>query len=252
MVMGVPVPAPTRVENPQAHDLYLQGRNLWTTRDREKTEQAIELYQQALKLDPNYALAWMGIADAYGLMAANGQMPAHLAIQDCEEAAAKAISLEPSLAEAHAPLGLLKMNQWDWRAADEEIQRSIVLNPNYDRAYVRAGLVRFYLGDFAEADRLIRRAETLRPYSLSLPIIRAELYYYARRYDDALDLSRHVQTIDPAMLRRERWRLVRCCKSAVVARHCRSFCQMGGVGVETEQIWRPICLRWAGVTKRER
>jgi TolB-like protein len=196
--LGTPVPAlPSRAENPKAHDLYLQGRNLWAKRDRQDTEQAIVLFQQALAVDPNYALAWMGIADAYGLMTFHGFFPVHAGIERGEAAANRAVALDPLLAEAHAALGLLKMSQWDWRAADAEYQRAISLNPSYDRAYERAGIVRFYLGDFAGAERLMRQSETLNPWSPALPMIRAEAYYYARRYSDALDLCHKVQTIDP-------------------------------------------------------
>ena len=163
---AITVPALRRPpENPKAHDLYLQGRNLWALRTRESAEHAIQLFRQTLAIDPNYALADMGIADAYVLTAA---------------------------------LGLLKGIAWDYQGAAAEYSRAIALNPSYDRAYIRLGTLRFSLGDFAGAEKLMREAETLNPYSMALPMIRAELYYYARRYQDAIDLSHEVLRMDAA------------------------------------------------------
>jgi TolB-like protein/Flp pilus assembly protein TadD len=197
--MGVKLPPvlSARPENPQAHDLYFAARALWATRDAEKTRQAIGLFQQALTIDPGYALAYMGIADAYGLMMAHGQIDYSTAVGRGEQAARKALELDPSLAEAHAALGLIESARWQWNDAAAEYQRAIELNPSYDRAFVRAGVNRFVLGDFVSAERLMRESERLNPYSVSLPLIRAELYYYWRRYNDSEDLIRDVQKAEP-------------------------------------------------------
>jgi TolB-like protein len=194
--LGLSLPALPRPENPQAHDLFLEGRNLWATQGKAESQQAIALYQRALKLDPNYALAYMGIADTYGLMTVNGLIEPREGIAKGELAARKAIQLDPGLAEAHAALGLLKTAAWDWNGAEHEYRQAIGLNPSYGRAYERAGVLRFYAGDFPGAERMMRQAETLSPYSLLLPLIRAELYYYWRRYDESVKLIRRVQTVD--------------------------------------------------------
>jgi TolB-like protein/Tfp pilus assembly protein PilF len=197
--MGVQLPPvlSARPENPQAHDLYFAARALWATREVEKTRQAIGLFQQALTIDPGYALAYVGIADAYGLMMAHGQIDYSTAVGRGEQAARKALELDPSLAEAHAALGLIESARWQWNDAAAEYQRAIELNPSYDRAFVRAGVNRFVLGDFVSAERLMRQSERLNPYSVSLPLIRAELYYYWRRYNDSEDLIRDVQKAEP-------------------------------------------------------
>jgi TolB-like protein len=195
--LGVKLPALVRTENPKAHDLFLAGRALWATRTPVNINKAIALYQQALQIDPNYALAYVGIADSYGLLAAHSQIDAKTGIELGERAARKALQIDPSLAEAHAALGLLDYDHWKWKEAEAEFQRAIDLNPSYDRAYSRAGIVRFYLGDFPAAERLIRESEQLNPYAMSLPLIRAELYYYWRRYDDSEDLIRQVQKAEP-------------------------------------------------------
>jgi tetratricopeptide (TPR) repeat protein len=195
--MGLEPVRRARAENPKAHDLFLAGRALWATRERTKILEAIGLFEQAIAVDPNDALAYMGLADAYGLMTMNVQIGAQEGILKGEKAAAKALELDPKLAEAHAAMGMLKVAQWDWKTADDEYRRAIELNPSYDRAYVRAGVVRFYLGDFAAAERLIREAEALNPYALSLPLIRAEVYYYSRRYSEEEALVRAVQVAEP-------------------------------------------------------
>ncbi|MDR3702605.1 MAG: hypothetical protein P4L56_23365 [Candidatus Sulfopaludibacter sp.] len=186
-----------RPENPQAHNLYFAARALWATREAEKTRQAIGLFQQALSIDPGYALAYAGIADAYGLMMAHGQIDYSTAVGRGEQAARRALELDPSLAEAHAALGLIESARWQWNAAAAEYQRAIELNPSYDRAFERAGVNRFELGDFVSAERLLRESERLNPYSMALPLIRAELYYYWRRYNDSEDLIRDVQRAEP-------------------------------------------------------
>ena len=123
--------------------------------------------EQALTIDPGYALAYAGIADAYGLMMAHGQMDYSTAVGRGEQAARKALELDPSLAEAHAALGLIESARWQWNDAAAEYQRAIELNPSYDRAFVRAGVNRFELGDFVSAERLMRESERLNPYSIS-------------------------------------------------------------------------------------
>jgi TolB-like protein/Tfp pilus assembly protein PilF len=195
--LRVNLPALVRTENPKAHDLFFAGRSLWATRTPANINDAIALYRQALQLDPNYALAYVGIADAYGIMAAHSQIDVKTGVELGEQAARRALHIDPSLAEAHAALGLLDYDQWKWKDADTEFQLAIQLNPSYDRAYSREGIVRFYLGDFPAAERLIRESEHLNPYAMSLPLIRAELYYYWRRFDDSEDLIREVQKAEP-------------------------------------------------------
>jgi TolB-like protein/cytochrome c-type biogenesis protein CcmH/NrfG len=194
--LGVAFPRIARSENPQAHDLFLEGRNLWATRKEKEGQESIALFERALKLDPAYALAYMGIADAYGLMTLHGEVDPATGIRKAKQAALKALELDPTLAEAHSALGLVDFVSWDWKGAEQEYQRAIELNPSYDRPYVRLGALRFYAGDFRNAEQLIIQAESLSPYSLSLPIIRSQLYYYAHRYDDSVKLVREVQKVD--------------------------------------------------------
>jgi tetratricopeptide (TPR) repeat protein/TolB-like protein len=195
--MTLPAVASSRPEIPKAHDLFFAGRTLWATREAGKTREAIGLFQQALAIDPNYALAYMGIADAYALMVSHAQIDSRIGLERGEAAARKALELDPSLAEAHAALGLIVGQEGHMKEAEIEYLRAIELNPSYDRAYAREGTLKFSLGDFPAAERLLRESERLNPYAMSLPLIRAEIYYNWRRYKDSEDLIHQVQTADP-------------------------------------------------------
>jgi tetratricopeptide (TPR) repeat protein len=173
--------------------LYLQGRVLAAIQIYGRTQEAFGLYRKALQIDPDYALAWMGIADAYALMTQNGQIRFADGAAEAEKAAARAIALEADLAEAHASLGRIRMTEWRWTEADRVLKRAIELNPSYDRA----GLLKYYLGDFATGETLIRKAETLSPYSLAIPMLRAQGYIVTRRYQDALDLCKSIRKLNP-------------------------------------------------------
>ena len=194
--LGVMQPA-GHAENPQAHDLFFAGRTLWATRDPVKCREAIRLFEQAVGIDPGYALAYMGIADTYAMMAANDQIETKTALERGLPAVRKALELDPYLAEAHAALAVFECLQRDFKAGDAEYQRAIELNPNYDRAYEREGVLRMTMGDFPGGERLLLESERLNPYAMALPLIRAELYYYWRRYDESEALIRVVLKADP-------------------------------------------------------
>src|SRR5262249_21953576 len=115
-------------DNPEAYQLYLRGRYLWNM--RMSMSKSVEYFQKAIDLDPNYALACAGLADAYQL-AGRANWPREENFAEAEAAALKALAIDDELAEAHASLGLLKMQQWDWLTAKKHLKRAIELNPNY-------------------------------------------------------------------------------------------------------------------------
>ncbi len=155
------------VENPEAHDLYLQARYLWSTRNRDALEQSVLLFKQAIAKDPSYARAYAGLADSYIVMATNSQqIPVATAVPLVRDAAAKALQIDPTLAEPHATLGLLKSKfDWDFAGAQEEFQRSIALNPGYATAHHWAGLNLTAMGQFEDANAELRKAQELDPLS---------------------------------------------------------------------------------------
>src|SRR5208283_4179798 len=194
-VLRVPVgrtlrPIKRDTQNAEAHDLYLQGRYLWSKRDPADMRESARLFQRAIDDDPNYALAYAGLADAFTVMAVNRQMSPATALPRATAAVQRALELDPNLAQAHATLGLLKSQcSWDWRGAEQEFRRAIELQPNYAEAHHWAGLNYMMVGQYAAAEAELRQAQVLDPLSLMITEGLAENFLYSRRYDDAIATS---------------------------------------------------------------
>jgi adenylate cyclase len=176
-------------ENAEAHDLYLRGRYLWHTRQLPDMLESIQLFERAIKDDPNYALAYAGLGDTYTVMAINTQMTPAEAIPRAKAALQRALELDPTLARVHATWGLLKSQcEWDWRGAEQEFRKAIELDPNYAPAYHWAALDYMELGQFELADAEFRKAQVLDPMSPMITEGRSENFKDARRYDDAINI----------------------------------------------------------------
>jgi TolB-like protein/class 3 adenylate cyclase/Flp pilus assembly protein TadD len=186
-------------ESTEAHQLYLKGRFFWNKRTGNDLKKSIDYFQQAIAADPNYALAYAGVADAYVFL------PGYTAgaPRDCYPkamaAAKKALELDDTLAEAHTTLALaLWYYDFDFSQANREFQRAIELNPNYATGHQQYGNNTLSaLGRFDEAIAEGKRAVELDPLSL---VINADLgmnYYYARRYDEAISQLRKTLEMDP-------------------------------------------------------
>ena len=186
-------------ENTEAHQLYLKGRFFWNKRTGNDLKKSLEYFQQAIAIDPNYALAYAGVADAYVFL------PGYTAgvPRDCYPkamaAAKKALELDDTLAEAHTTLALaLWYSDFDFSQANKEFQRAIELNPNYATGHQQYGNNTLSaLGRFDEAIAEGKRAVELDPLSL---VINADLgmnYCYARRYDEAAAQLRKTLEMDP-------------------------------------------------------
>jgi TolB-like protein/Tfp pilus assembly protein PilF len=182
-----------------ANDFYHKGRSLWEKRTGDNIPKAIGFYEQAIAHDPNYALAYAGMANAYVLLPFyTGTARRSDSYTKAKEAALKALQLDPKVAEAHAALGKLNFFQMDLAGSVREYQRAIELKPNYATAHQWLGndsLVSY--GRFDEAIAEGKRAVELDPLS---PVINADLgvtLYLARRYDDAIGQLRKTLAIDP-------------------------------------------------------
>ena len=186
-------------ENAEAHQLYLKGRFFWNKRTANDLKKSVDYYQQALTADPNYALAYAGIADAYVFLPGyTGGIPQDY-YPKAMAAAKKALGLDDTLAEAHTTLGLaLWYYDLDFAQANREFQRAIELNPNYATAHQQYGNNTLSaLGRFDEAIAEGKRAVALDPLSL---VINADLgmnYYFARRYDEAAAQLHKTLEMDP-------------------------------------------------------
>ena len=185
-------------ENPEAHELYLQGRYFWSKRGVHEMERSIELFEGAIQKDPSYAPAYAGLADTYAVMMANLQMSPARAVPLAKAAAMRALELNPQMAEAHASLGLVKSKgEWDWRGGEQEFRRAIALSPSYATAHHWLGVHLTVMGRFEEADAELRKAELLDPLSLMITDGLAENRLYWRRYDDAIEQVKRMRELNP-------------------------------------------------------
>ena len=172
-------------ENPEAHRLYLLGRYEFGKYSEAGWTSSIRYYEQALKLDPNYALAYCGLADTYAYMG-GVVMPSKEAVVKEKEFAQRAIQLEPQLAEAHLSLACALAGAFDWRDAHVEFDRAIELNPNLAWAYE---IYAWFLGGLGRLDEAIakdKKAIELDPLNSFFQSALAYYLYHARRYDDAI------------------------------------------------------------------
>jgi Flp pilus assembly protein TadD len=158
----------SNVADPEAHEDYLKGRYFWNKRNRDSLWKAIQYFERATQREPNYASAYAGLADAY-LVLGNGFIAAEEAYPKARAAARKALFLDETNAEAHASLGLLKLeDENDWEGADRELRRSIQLNPGYVTAHGWHAYLLFQTGHGADAVPEVELAVRLNPlYPLS-------------------------------------------------------------------------------------
>jgi TolB-like protein/Flp pilus assembly protein TadD len=186
-------------ENSAAHDLYLKGRFFWNKRSASELEKALGYYQQATDEDPNYALAWSGIADVYVLLPLFGGANPEDAYPKAKEAANKAVVLDPNLAEPHAALGLLaSIFDFDVALAMREFEKAIALNPNYATAHHWFGnSVLEAIGDFDRSISEMKRAVELDPLSIPINGDLGVAFYYAGRYPEAIAQLRKAVDLDP-------------------------------------------------------
>jgi eukaryotic-like serine/threonine-protein kinase len=168
--------------NAEAYRLYLLGRSYWNKRGRENIEKSIDYFQQAIGIDPNFALAFAGLAEAY---AQPSQQPAGMA--KARLAAQKALSLDDGLAEAHTALArVLAYHDYDFSGAERELQRAMDLDPGFAQAHARYGALLMNLGKFEAAEPKYRRALELEPLSLDFNTGYGSMLANARRYDEAI------------------------------------------------------------------
>ena len=191
--------AARRPQDPEAHQLYLRGRFHWNKRDPENFKRAISYFEQALELAPDYALVYAGLADTYMLLGFHGYgvLPPNEAMPKARAAAEKALAFDPTLAEAHASLAMVRaFFDWDFAGAEEHFRRAIELNPNYPTAYQLYGLVLALQKKHADAQRQIRKAQELDPFSVVINMNVGWILYFARDYDAAIEECRRTLELD--------------------------------------------------------
>ena len=183
-------------ENAEAYQLYLKGRYYWNKRTPDDIHKAIENFQEAIEKDPNYALAYAGLADCYQVPA--NRLPPRQRMPQAEAAARKALELDNTVVEAHTTLArVLYAYDWDWSGAEKEFKRAIELNPRYAPAHQWYGAYLSATGRFREASAEEKRAQELEPLSLIMNFEVALGLYQARNYDQAIDQFQKTLELDP-------------------------------------------------------
>jgi len=184
--------------DPAAYESYLRGRALWNQRTEAGLREAVEQFRRAIQIDPNYAEAYSGLADAYTALGYTSYWAPKDSFPKAKEAAIRALSLDPNLAEAHASLGYCKLYyDWDWQGAEQEFKSAIADNPNYATAHHWYSVFLTARSRYPEAEAEIHRAGELDPLSVPIATDTGFELYYARQYDRAISQLRSVLSISP-------------------------------------------------------
>jgi serine/threonine-protein kinase len=188
-------------ENIEAYNLYLQGRFLWNKRTPNDIKISIEFYEKAIEKDPDFALAYAGIADSYINLSDFLVLPPMAAFPNAKEALYKALEINNSLGEAHCSLAyVFYAFEWDFKSAENEFKRAIELNPNYATAHQWYGQYLAAMGRFEEAYKEIDKALELDPLSLIIRYAKAETLYFENRHEESIEQLKMTLEIDDRFL----------------------------------------------------
>ncbi len=184
-------------ENAQAYEFYMRGRLFLNKRTVEGIRKALDYFKQAVELDPNDALAYLGLGDCYHQSVYFTSTPSRELIPKAKAMAKKALEIDETLGEAHALLSILSDADWDWNEALKEYQLAISLSPGSARAYHGFAFTLAKRGRFDEALAAIRRAGEIDPTNLVINADIAAILCYAGRYDEGIEQCRKTLELDP-------------------------------------------------------
>jgi len=186
-----------QAHNPEAYDAYLQGRYYWNLFSPVTTRKAIDCYQRATQLDPNYALAWSGLADAYASSPIHADARPRDVWEKARDAAERAVASEPELAETQTSRGFVKFwLDWDWTGAEAAYRRAIAIDPNYSLVYRLLGILLGHAGNREdEARRAIERARAIDPLQAMHHALSAQVAFLGRDFKAALEFARHAAVV---------------------------------------------------------
>jgi serine/threonine-protein kinase len=187
-------------QNAEAYQLYLQGRYFWNRRTAGGVNKAIDYFQQAIAKDPNYALAYSGLADCYYSLARNSAaLSPKEAAAKAHQAAEKAVELDPLLAEAHASLGnILLIFDWDFAAAEREFHRALDLNPSYPYTHQWYAELLYSIGRYDQSIEEDRKGVALEPLTPILQINLGLSLMFAKRFAESEQQFRNTLDMDPS------------------------------------------------------
>jgi serine/threonine protein kinase/tetratricopeptide (TPR) repeat protein len=185
-------------DSAEAFESYLRGRYYWNSYTESGLARALECYNHAIELDPEYALAYTGIADYYNWLGVFGVRPFAECSAAAKEAATRAIELDSAAAEAHSALGFATIcHDFDWGVAEAQHRLAVSLNPNYATGHNWYGFHLTMAGRFDEAIKEMLRARELDPLSPSIMQSLGWTYYQARRFDDAIATFQNMLNVAP-------------------------------------------------------
>jgi len=183
--------------DPEAYQLYLKGRYYWDKRTPEALNKGRGYFQQAVERDPNYALAYVGLAEYYAVISDYTYIPYSETNPKLKTYAARALTIDDTQAEAHTLLAIAHDTDWEWAAAAREFERALELNPNLSRTHVLYSFHFDYLGNHEQAFKHYRRAVELEPLNLNALHNLAMEYFSSRQYDQCIEYSKKILEIDP-------------------------------------------------------
>ena len=182
-----------------AYRLYLKGRNAWNKRTGDALQEAIEFFNQAIEIDPNNSAAYAGLADCYNMLVVYGRLQPKEGFPKAKEAAAKALEIDESSAEAHTSMAFIKF-RWDWDRAEteREFQAAIKLKPAYAPAHQWYSSYLVAVERFDEAIAEAKRTEELEPLSFVASSHLGWIYYLSGHNDEAIEQCRKILELDPS------------------------------------------------------
>jgi eukaryotic-like serine/threonine-protein kinase len=184
-------------DNPEAYNIYLMGRFFWNKRNAEGIKRGLECFVRAIQLDPSFARAYAGIADSYEIFAYYWA-PSRPTLTKARDAAAKALELDPTLAEAHTSMAFVKHKlERDWQGAEREYRRAIELDPDYLWAHHWYAIFLAAMGRHQESFVEIKRALDIDPTLAQLSMVHGMVFYLARYYDRAVEELTKAVELDP-------------------------------------------------------
>ena len=180
----------------EAYKSFMRGRYYWNQFTMDTIPKSVECFQEAVSLDPNYAPAYVGIADYYHWACIYGLLPSSELYLHSKEAIEKALEIDPNLGEAYATTGLYHSNQTNWKESEKYYKRAIEISPHYPLAHEWYAAILASLGRFAEAEREIDLAEELNPMSVRQTVLSAWTLYQIRKYDRVLSKVEKIMSLD--------------------------------------------------------